>query len=278
MLEFLKLENMTLKEGIYYANNIPDQVNVPEEGLETMNAIAYTSFWNKHRTDCIICTLNNFISPGLDWFADVGGGNGHIAKHLGDAGYKVVLFEPTQTGVVNARNLGVENIVRGLFDTDTVKKSSIPAVGLFDVLEHIENDEKFIRGFLPILAKKGKIIATVPAHNYLWSSKDDYGLHKRRYSLRQLRCTFIENGYNVIYETYFFSLLLPAIFLFKTLPYKLFGNAMSSPVSDVTQNEFGKEHQKHRAMELLFVYEKMLVTRKKRIPFGASVLLVAEKR
>jgi 2-polyprenyl-3-methyl-5-hydroxy-6-metoxy-1,4-benzoquinol methylase len=216
-------------------------------------------------------------------FVDIGGGDGFISKELENAGYETILFDPNIVKIACAKNRNVKNLVCGYFTDNTVKVGSVQAIGLFDVLEHIENDGEFIRELSPLLAEKGKIIITVPAHNYLWSAKDDGG-HYRRYSLPQLKQLFMQNGFDVLYATYFFSLLLPAIYFLKALPYryrkKCKRKEQNSASAEKKHEVFRKEHQKRGAGFLLRMlkYEQAFIRRGKRIPFGASVLLVGQKR
>jgi SAM-dependent methyltransferase len=288
--EILKLENMALRDGIYYAQNTPDAVElgVVQEGLDSVESINDTSFWHKHRVSCIIAALDRVMPTknGAGYIADVGGGNGFIVKELENAGYEAILFEPLANGANNAKKRAVKNIVCGLFDATTVKEGSMSAVGLFDVLEHIENDGQFICGLLPLLTDEGKVVVTVPAHHYLWSSKDDYAFHYRRYTVPSLRELFMQNGFDVLFATYIFSLLLPIMLFAKALPYRLFGK--QKPKTKDVQNDapssenlqtFADEHQRRGAGLLLHLlkHERAFIKRGKRIPFGASVLLVAQK-
>ena len=270
------VENMSLKEGIYHASNFPDsfQPDMPEEGLDVLDVINHTSFWHKHRAFCIANALKKFMPQDSGWLADVGGGNGYLAKFLAESGLQTVLFEPAYSGVKNAQQRGVKNIIWGLLDASIVREGCVPAIGLFDVLEHIESDGDFIQNFRPFLRNDGIIICTVPAHNFLWSEKDDFVFHKRRYSLKQVRKLFVENGYDIVYGTYFFSLLLPAVFLLKSLPYRLFGKAKTAFEA---QEKITREHKQNRLLFSIFAYERMLIKYKKRLPIGASILLVAKK-
>ena len=70
----LKVENMTLIDGIYHAKNIPETVDEYTHGLESLFSIYTTSFWHIHRTNCVISCINKHIKPNISWFADVGGG------------------------------------------------------------------------------------------------------------------------------------------------------------------------------------------------------------
>ena len=59
---------------------------------------------------------------------------------------------------------------------------NINGIGLFDVLEHIENDKEFLSKLLNKLKKGARIYITVPAHNFLWSEIDRHGGHFRRHN------------------------------------------------------------------------------------------------
>lgn len=55
---------------------------------------------------------------------------------------KVVLLEPGPDGVRNARRRGVRQVLRGTLEAAGFLPDSIPSAGLFDVLEHIEDDRQ----------------------------------------------------------------------------------------------------------------------------------------
>src|SRR5262249_55958885 len=64
---------------------------------------------------------------------------------------------------------------------------AIPAVcefdviGAFDVIEHIEEDERVIGQIYTALKPGGGTIIAVPQHPCLWSPADDAARHQRRY-------------------------------------------------------------------------------------------------
>jgi 2-polyprenyl-3-methyl-5-hydroxy-6-metoxy-1,4-benzoquinol methylase len=58
---------------------------------------------------------------------------------------------------------------------------------LMDVLEHVQEDNKFLAEIVDgYLAKGGNLIITVPAFPFLYSRHDVYLAHYRRYGRRQL--------------------------------------------------------------------------------------------
>lgn len=52
-------------------------------------------------------------------------------------------------------------------------------IGAFDVLEHIEEDERVLGQLNAALRSGGGIIATVPQHQWLWSEMDTVSGHRR---------------------------------------------------------------------------------------------------
>lgn len=66
-----------------------------------------------------------------------------------------------------------------------------------EVLEHLEKDQNAISAFYQALKKGGLCIVTVPAHQYLWDTSDDYSSHYRRYEKEQLAKMFTEAGFKV---------------------------------------------------------------------------------
>jgi ubiquinone/menaquinone biosynthesis C-methylase UbiE len=57
----------------------------------------------------------------------------------------------------------------------------------FDVFEHIEKHEKAIKEAHRVLKRKGNLIFSVPAFQFLYSAHDKALKHKRRYSKRKLK-------------------------------------------------------------------------------------------
>lgn len=80
---------------------------------------------------------------------------------------------------------------------------------LFDVLEHIDEDVETLAVLRNHLAPGGRMLITVPAYQWLWSTHDVFLHHKRRYTARALRRVLSGSGLSVDRITYFNTLLLP---------------------------------------------------------------------
>ncbi len=205
-------------------------VAYPEDGNSLCFAIEESSFWFQHRNCCILEAIRLFPPPGT--LFDVGGGNGYVALAIEKSGQQVVLVEPGPAGVRNALKRGVTSVVRATLDDLGALPETVPAVGLFDVIEHIEDDSGFVEKINRFLAPGGRVYVTVPAHGLLWSHEDVHAGHSRRYTTRTLSGLLKNAGYSLDFVTYFFSFLPLPILFRRVLPYRLgFGHSKISPES-----------------------------------------------
>ena len=274
MIDFTKFsDNLVKKEdGIWYAKTQND-VSYPEEGNSLCLQLEENSYWFQHRNNCIIELVKHY-SPNATFF-DIGGGNGFVAKGLENAGISTILVEPGQSGARNAKARGLSNIVCATTETSGFEKSSIDAIGLFDVVEHIDNDEAFLAQNYDFLRKNGLIYITVPAYNFLWSNEDDYAGHFRRHTVSSMKLLLKKTGFEVVYSSYLFSILPLPIFVFRSIPSKL---GFSKKVNDV--EKYKKEHSKDTATNILqkvWDWEFSKIQKQQFIGFGSSVLIIGRK-
>jgi SAM-dependent methyltransferase len=82
-------------------------------------------------------------------------------------------------------------------------------VGMFDVLEHLPDDEHVLRRMRDLLLPGGSLLLTVPADPTLWSYFDEDARHVRRYELADLERKLAAAGFQVSYITYFMRALVP---------------------------------------------------------------------
>ncbi|MBW6504430.1 class I SAM-dependent methyltransferase [bacterium] len=81
---------------------------------------------------------------------------------------------------------------------------------LMDVLEHVQEDNKFLAEIVDgYLAKGGNLIITVPAFSFLYSRHDVYLAHFRRYDRKQLVRLVKDSNLICIRSGYLFLSLLP---------------------------------------------------------------------
>jgi hypothetical protein len=153
----------------------------------------------------------------------------------------------------------------------------MPAIGIFDVLEHIENDIDFLKKLSLYLEPKGMLYLTVPSYQFLWSHEDSLAGHYRRYTLKKLTKLLTDAGYKIQYKSYFFALLPVPILLFRTLP-----DRFIRAKQPINQSKHSSEHSQKRGLlgnlfNFLLKVEKQRINNLKVLPFGGSCIVVAQK-
>jgi len=269
------IANVALQQDGVWRATTHSSVSYPDAGHDTIHGVEAGSFWFAHRNRCIAAAIAHDPPDRALPFADVGGGNGFVAAMIRALGYRVVLIEPGAAGIAHARERGLDELVQAsLVDLDMVP-GRLGAIGLFDVLEHIEDDAAALRGMHRMLAEGGKIYVTVPAHRWLWSSADDKAGHFRRYTPGQLRTLFRQCGYDVGLCSYYFWPLPAPMLLLRTLPERLGLRRDSGR----TQGRVAAEHRRESGLlQRLLAGEERAFANGRTIAFGASCILVATRR
>src|SRR5579872_4182192 len=144
-------------DGWWISGKIGD-VSYPDCGNSLCLLVENSSFWFQHRNRCILELIRLFPPPGTIF--DVGGGNGCVALAIQESGFDVVLVEPGLEGVRNAFQRGVRLVVQSTLEGAGVLAGTLPAVGLFDVLEHVRDDLDFLRSTRDLMIREGRIYIT----------------------------------------------------------------------------------------------------------------------
>ncbi|MBZ5678201.1 MAG: class I SAM-dependent methyltransferase [Acidobacteriia bacterium] len=144
------------------------------------------------------------------------------------------------------------------------------AIGLFDVLEHIEDDRVVLRETWRSLKPGGCVLITVPQHPSLWSAVDEHSYHKRRYVAKELIAKLVEADFEILHITSFMTLLLP-IFVLSRLHYRGLGRKLSP----------GEALEIHPLLNGLFskilACERLLIQLGLKLPAGGSLFAVARR-
>ena len=139
-------------------------------------------------------------------------------------------------------------------------------VTLFDVIEHIKEDETSLQNCCSLLKPGGHIILTVPAFNFLWSQHDDENHHQRRYRRRDLLELSQRCGLTLNYVSYFNFWLFPAVaavrLVRKIIPYQAAWQDMRQP------NKFT-----NKVLQDILSSERHIL-RRSSLPFGISLIAV----
>jgi len=274
-IDKLNIDSLLQKEGMYQAPGVEVASSFKSEAHDELVELEEKSFWFKHRNEIIIEGVRSYPPKG-NRVIEAGGGNGNCTYYLQKNGFETAMFEPGEGGCINAVSRGVKNVVCSLLNEKYVKEHSIESVGLFDVIEHIEDDRAFLKELQKILIDDGIIYITVPAHKLLWSSSDTG--HFRRYSKKTLRDIVSDSGYTILYDTYFFWYLTFPIFMLRALPYIL-GGRKEGKATTLKKQEFIAPRFIMKIISVMNSIETRTIRRRRHMVVGgASLFLIAKKK
>ena len=202
--------------------------------------------------------------------ADVGCGTGKFMEEQLENNWSgVVGLDGSKEALKFCRQRGLKNCKISDFEKKLdLKKNSTDVLTSLDVVEHIENDENLASEMMRVLKPGGHVFVTVPAHMWLWTYWDEMLSHKRRYSKKGVEDLFINQGFEVVFSSYFYSYLLPLALIVRSV--KRFSK------KEKTSDFFELPVWVNNVLVLMAKIEVAVLSLVK-IPFGLSVVLVARK-
>jgi SAM-dependent methyltransferase len=250
-------------------------VSYPEEGNLQCFKLEDNSFWFRHRNDCILAAIKRFPPTGP--ILDVGGGNGFVTRRMIDEGFSVALLEPGPIGAFNAKKQRyIPEVLCSTLEEAGFLPSSVSAIGLFDVIEHIKDDRAFVKQIHNILKPGGILYATVPAHEWLWSLSDVSAQHFRRYNHKEI-VELLDDRFEVLFITYLFGVLTLPIYFMRSIPFKLGLTRQENLLSSESEHGTSGRAMTSVLSKLLKKEVRMIASGRSITP-GTSCLWVARKR
>lgn len=204
-------------DGVYYFGQEDPSVSYPIPGLDVLGLDGGHGYWFDHRAKAVAQVLNKLEVRSL-W--EVGAGTGAMALRLSHSLQSIVTVEPLPDGARASATLGLPALC-GTLQELQLPTASLPAIGLFDVVEHLESPSDLLMEVRRVLDEDGKVIVTVPAFQYLWGDEDNVAGHWRRYRKSSLRRQFESLGFSELHSEYLFGVLVPLAAGFRALPYRL---------------------------------------------------------
>lgn len=220
------------------------------------------SWWYKSRRLVVDKILSSKIKISNKNILDFGSGYGGMFGLLNKYG-EVDAYEVEKECLDYCLNRGYRDVFSDINRVYSQEKH-YSLIGMFDVLEHIENDRDTLIYMNRILDDKGSIILTVPAFMFLWSKHDEDHKHFRRYEKKEILKLFNECGFEVCYISYWNTFLfIPALIL------RLLGFSGSSSLGGdgFINNIF-----------YLLVRVEAYIMKYISLPFGLSLVVLAKKK
>jgi ubiquinone/menaquinone biosynthesis C-methylase UbiE len=214
--------NWTLdKNKIFRCDSNISKISYPDDGNSLAVDWEENGVWFKQRNDLILSLIKKY--PFLNDFLDIGGGNGYQANGIKNSVTpgKVLLCEPGYNGCLEAKKRNIEFVYNGVFQNFPFQDYNIGGVGLFDVIEHIEDDTLFLIELYNLLPIGAKVYITVPAMKLLWAEIDSPSGHFRRYNKKELKRLTSNVSFKLLDYGYYFNFYVLPMFLLRVLPYRL---------------------------------------------------------
>lgn len=229
------------------------------------------NFWFKSRNALIVWALGKY-APRFRSFLEIGCGTGYvlsgIASNFPEARLRGAELFTAGLSFASARQPAIDFMQMDARNIPFVDE--FDAIGAFDVLEHIEEDEQVLMQIHEALRVDGIMLLTVPQHAWLWSATDEYACHVRRYSARELHAKVERAGFEILRSTSFVSGLLPVMLASRLARKK------EADKADVMA-EFRISPWLNRSLEAVMEAEIAMVRKGVNFPLGGSRLMVARK-
>ncbi len=195
------------------------QIAMNNEDVAALEELEEGHWWGEERTYRLIDLVEQYV-PKKSRILEVGCGTGKILSLLNELDYECQGVEPSYTGYNLANNLSPGRIFNGtLIDFMNVKgkDQKFDCILLFDVLEHLENDQQDLNLIYKLVSQGGYVIFSVPADPALWSKLDEEVFHFRRYTIESISHLIANSGLKIIKITYWCSILKLPIKLYRKI-------------------------------------------------------------
>ena len=233
---------------------------------DSMAALDQQHWWYRARREVLAALIRRAVDPrpGAE-LLEIGCGTGHNLTMLSAFGAVSALEVDPEARKVAEKRLGRPVLSAPLPELAGVPEGHFDVIGAFDVVEHIEDDQAAIAAIARRLKPGGKFIATVPAHQWMWSAHDIVNHHHRRYSLKGFRNLIEGSPLRLEKIGYFNSLLFPV-----AVAERMASKVRGKDDSDLTL----PAAPLNTALERVFAAERHLIGRVP-LPPGLSLFAVA---
>lgn len=168
-------------------------------------------FWIRRRFEVLRQLAGELMSSAGE-MAEIGCGHGLLQREIEDAyGREVTGFDLNEYAL--RQNISRQSRIYcyDIFAKDGRFRSRYDVIFLFDVLEHITEENAFLEAVRFHLKTGGKLLVNVPAGQWAYSEYDRMVGHVRRYSIDKLRAVAGRSGLGVQTWSYWGLPLVPVL-------------------------------------------------------------------
>jgi len=168
-------------------------------------------FWVHRRFEVLRRLASSTIASAKE-MAEIGCGHGLLQRQIEDG------FSKPVTGFDLNEYALKQNISRqsrvccyDIFQCDPALRQRFDVIFLFDVLEHLADEQKFLNAVCFHLPPQGRLIINVPAGQWAFSAYDVAAGHQRRYSINTLSAAANRSSMQIEDWTYWGFPLVPTL-------------------------------------------------------------------
>jgi len=260
----------------------PEHLSYDPVYFDRLAAVENKHFWFRSRNQVIRKLIQQTVvkfQPGYR-VLEIGCGTGNVLNEMRKACPQglVVGADLFFEGLKFARDRVTCPLIQAdLHDMPFQAKFNL--IGLFDVIEHITDDEEVLEQLKQILVPGGYLFITVPANPSLWSYTDKAAYHIRRYKLVEMENKLLSAGFRIEFITHYMTFIFPIVWFSRKL------NALSSrnkPMSkeqatDLTMAEFKITPLINLVFTWLLSLEARILKLRIKLPVGTSLLALVQK-
>ena len=271
---------LCVREGVgAWGTDAPVGSSYPAHAARAQADWEASHFWPRGRAQLLAETIAARVAPDSPArrarFLDVGCGTGTVLARIAARGLDVVGSDAFRTNLDIAR----ETVsTAALFQADGANMAApdwFDAAGLFDVIEHIDDEQPILTTCRQVVRQSGLLFVTVPAFQWLYGQRDRIAGHRRRYRADMLRACLERAGWKVESITYFSTILFP---LFAAA--RIVERLRPGPEPEAAAGTDLAETKAGGAMNSVgmwtFTIERRWLQRHS-LPFGSSLLAVARR-
>jgi len=234
-----------------------------------MAATEQAHWWFRGRRQILAAVIARLQLPKAARILELGSGTGGNFQMLQRFGQLTAVETNALARALSLRNAwGMVEVKAGFLPDGLPELGKFDLICLFDVLEHVEQDEASLRVVRELLAPGGAVVITVPAFAKLWGLHDVQMHHKRRYERAELAAKLSQAGFLIPEISYSNMFLFPAALLMRgadALAQRL-GRRKASGTATLP-------YLLNEAFAAIFGAERFFIGRM-RLPIGLSLLAV----
>jgi 2-polyprenyl-3-methyl-5-hydroxy-6-metoxy-1,4-benzoquinol methylase len=168
-------------------------------------------FWVRRRFE-VFQKLAGALVQSAKEIADVGCGHGMLQRQVEEAyGREVTGFDLNEGGLKRNLSRSSKVFCYNVFERNPTFQARFDLIFLWDVIEHIADEDSFLKAVMFHLAPGGNLAVNVPAGRWAFSGYDRAAGHVRRYSHKTLLEALHKNGLKVRTWSYWGLPFLPTL-------------------------------------------------------------------